>query len=86
MRWKNRKDFLYKEKKIRHTTKNKTAIVCIFFKSPTNIRILADYISREEDHKAFDFIIINNSQKVKFDFAKELKADNMTILSPITNL
>lgn len=86
MRWKNRKDFLDKEEKIRHTAKNKTAIVCIFFNSASNMRILAEYISREEDHKAFDLIIINNSQNIKYDFAQELDTQNMIILSPITNL
>lgn len=85
LRWGNRKDFLKKEKKIRHK-KNKVAIICIFFKSFDNIRILSEYIIKEKYSKDFDFIIINNSPDINIDFEKELNNENMIILSAITNL
>jgi hypothetical protein len=77
---------LEKEEKIRNSGKNKTAIVCIFFRFSENIRLLVDYISKEENNKEFDLIIINNSPEIEFDFAHELSIDNIIILSPIANL
>lgn len=86
LRWKNWNDFLKGKEKIRYTKKNKTAIICIFFKSTENIRILSDYIYREEKREEFDFVIIDNSQGIEFDFAKELKNNNVIIISTIANL
>jgi hypothetical protein len=63
-RWINRKDFLYNEQTIRYKTPNKTAIVCIFFRSIENICILADYIAQEEKKDEFDLIIVNNSKEI----------------------
>jgi septum formation inhibitor-activating ATPase MinD len=86
MRWKNRKDFLKKEEKIRYERKNKTAIVCIFFKSTENIHILSEYISKEENSEEFDFVIIDNSQGIEMNFAKELKNNNIIVVTTTANL
>ena len=86
LRRENRKEFLKKEEKVRYNKKNKTWIVCMFYKSTDNIKILADYINKEKEKEKFDLIIINNSPEIDVDFSKELEIDNVIILSSITNL
>lgn len=86
LRWKNWEDFLKDERRIRHTRKNKTAIICLYYSSIENVKWLFDYISKDKYHEDFDLILINNSSKYDIDFSKQFKNDNIIILSPLVNL
>lgn len=87
LRWDNWNNFLEEEKKIRYKKQNKTAIVCLFYSSLDNIKLLSEYISKEKYHDDFDFIIINNSHIKGTNFEKEIyNNNNIIILSPIVNL
>ncbi len=86
LRRKNREEFLKKEKKIRYRKQNKTAIICLFYSSLDNIKILSEYLSKEKCRDEFDLLIINNSPYRETDFKKELLNDNIIVLSPIANL
>lgn len=86
LRWKNWNDFLKGEEKIRYKKQNKTAIICLFYSSLDNIKLLSEYISKEKYRDGFDLIIINNSPIKDTNFGKELHNNNIIILSPVANL
>jgi len=86
LRWTNWQDFFQKEEKIRYKKQNKVAILCLFYSSLDNIKLLFDYLSKEKHAADFDLILINNSPYADVDFAKELKNDNIIIISPLKNL
>lgn len=86
LRWETRESFLKEEKKIRNKNKNTTAIICLYYSSLYNIKLLFDYIAKEKNSQNFDLILIDNSPLQTTDFAKEVSNDNLIVLSPLTNL